>query len=113
MSPGNAGTASCGANVSFDWKNFDALKAFLLQEKVEMVVVGPEDPLVDGLHDKIAADIETRHIAVIGPKKHGAELEGSKDFAKEFMIKYGIPTANYKSFTLDTMDEGFKFLFSF
>ncbi len=108
--PGNAGTAQHGHNIDLDWKNFDALKDFLLSEKIDMLVIGPENPLVEGLHDKIKADKETKHIAVIGPKKQAAQLEGSKDFSKEFMLKYGIPTANYKSFTLETMEEGFRFL---
>jgi len=110
ISPGNAGTANHGTNVSVDWKNFEALKNFLLSEEIGMLVIGPEDPLVDGLHDRIAADSQTKEIVVIGPKKQAAQLEGSKDFSKEFMFKYGIPTANYKSFTLETMDQGFRFL---
>ncbi len=110
ISLGNAGTAAHGTNVSVDWKDFDALKHFLLSKEIEMVIIGPEDPLVDGLHDQILADSQTKSIAVIGPKKQAAQLEGSKDFAKEFMLKYGIPTANYKSFTKETIDEGFKFL---
>lgn len=110
ISPGNAGTAAHGTNISIDWKDFDALKNFLLSENIEMLVIGPEDPLVEGLHDQILADHKTSHIAVIGPKKQAAQLEGSKDFSKKFMLKYGIPTANYKSFTLETIDEGFQFL---
>lgn len=110
ISPGNAGTAAYGTNVSVDWKDFDALKSFLLSESIEMVIIGPEDPLVDGLHDQILADSQTKHIAVIGPKRQAAQLEGSKDFSKEFMQKYDIPTANYKSFTLETIDEGLQFL---
>jgi len=110
ISPGNAGTATVGTNVSLDWKNFDSFKNFLLTQKIEMLVIGPEDPLVYGLHDQIAADMETKHIAVIGPKKLAAQLEGSKDFSKKFMLKYSIPTANYKSFTLETMHQGIRFL---
>jgi len=110
ISPGNAGTAALGTNISLNWKDFESFKPFLLSEKIDMVVIGPEDPLVAGLHDTIAADKETQHIAVIGPKKQAAQLEGSKDFSKKFMLKYDIPTANYKSFTKDTMEEGFKFL---
>lgn len=110
ISPGNAGTLNHGTNVSIDWKNFEALKSFLLANEIGMLVIGPEDPLVAGLHDQIASDPQTKHILVIGPKKQAAQLEGSKDFSKEFMLKYGIPTANYKSFTLETMDQGFKFL---
>lgn len=110
ISPGNAGTAALGTNISLNWKDFESFKPFLLSEKIDMVVIGPEDPLVAGLHDTISADKETQHIAVIGPKKQAAQLEGSKDFSKKFMLKYDIPTANYKSFTKDTMEEGFKFL---
>ncbi|MBN2237341.1 MAG: phosphoribosylamine--glycine ligase [Bacteroidales bacterium] len=110
ISPGNAGTASCGSNVAIDWQNFSELKNFLLQEQIEMLIIGPEDPLVAGLHDAILADSETKHIGVIGPKREAAALEGSKDFAKEFMFQYGIPTANYKSFTLETYEQGIKFL---
>ena len=110
ISPGNAGTATHGTNISIDWENFDELKNFLLKENINMLVIGPEDPLVKGLHDQILTDSQTSHIAVIGPKKQAALLEGSKDFSKEFMLKYGIPTANYKSFTLETIEHGFRFL---
>lgn len=110
ISPGNAGTAEVGTNVSLNWKDFDSFKKFLLFEKIEMIVIGPEEPLVYGLHDQIASDKQTKHIAVIGPKKLAAQLEGSKDFSKKFMLKYSIPTANYKSFTLETMDQGIRFL---
>ncbi|HAG16963.1 MAG TPA: phosphoribosylamine--glycine ligase [Bacteroidales bacterium] len=110
ISPGNAGTSMHGKNVSLDWRNFKELKAFLLLEEISMVVIGPEDPLVEGLHDQIISDKQTQHIFVIGPKKLAAKLEGSKDFAKEFMQKYAIPTAIYKSFTKETMDQGIRFL---
>lgn len=110
ISPGNAGTSSLGTNVSLNWKDFESFKQFLLSESIAMVVIGPEDPLVAGLHDSIASDPKTQHIAVIGPKKQAAQLEGSKDFSKKFMLKYDIPTAIYKSFTKETMEEGFKFL---
>jgi phosphoribosylamine--glycine ligase len=110
ISPGNAGTATIGTNIFINWKDIDIFKKFLLSEKIEMLVIGSEDPLVEGLHDQIVADTETQHIAVIGPKKQAAQLEGSKDFSKKFMLKYGIPTANYKSFTKDTIDQGIKFL---
>lgn len=110
ISPGNAGTAYIGTNINLDWNNFTEFKNFLLSKNIDMVVIGPEDPLVAGLHDKIAEDSKTKHIAVIGPKKQGAQLEGSKDFAKEFMAKYGIPTANYKSFTLESLEQGIHFL---
>ena len=110
VSPGNAGTATFGINVSVDWRSFEKLKNFLLSEKIEMIIIGPEDPLVEGLHDKILADKQTKHITVIGPKKQASQLEGSKDFAKKFMFRYGIPTANYNSFTLETIEEGIRFL---
>ncbi|MFH0999936.1 MAG: phosphoribosylamine--glycine ligase [Bacteroidota bacterium] len=110
ISPGNAGTASLGTNINLDWNNFTEFKNFLLSKNIDMVVIGPEDPLVAGLHDKITEDSKIKHIAVIGPKKQGAQLEGSKDFAKEFMAKYGIPTANYKSFTLESLEQGIHFL---
>ena len=108
--PGNAGTTAYGDNVDIDINNQDHLKAFLLKEGIDMVVVGPEIPLVDGIHDKIVEDKETEHIAVIGPKKAAAQLEGSKDFAKKFMEKYHIPTANYKTFDKESLAAGIEFL---
>jgi len=110
IAPGNAGTSASGENINIDINDQDALKSFLLKEKIDMVVVGPEIPLVDGIHDKIIADNETKHIAVIGPKKAAAQLEGSKDFAKRFMAKYHIPTANYKTFDKDSLKAGVEFL---
>ena len=110
ISPGNAGTQSFGENVDLDFNNHNSLKAFLLKEKIEMLVVGPEAPLVEGIHDKLAQDSETAHIGVIGPKKAAAQLEGSKDFAKKFMSKYHIPTANYKTFDQENFKEGLAFL---
>lgn len=108
--PGNAGTASIGENIDIDIDNQEQLKEFLLQNNIDMVVVGPEVPLVDGIHDKIIADEQTKHIAVIGPKKAAAQLEGSKDFAKKFMEKYHIPTANYKTFNKENIAAGVEFL---
>jgi len=108
--PGNPGTAKTATNVDLDISDFASLKSFLLNKKIEMVVVGPENPLVEGIHDKIANDSATAKINVIGPKKVGAQLEGSKEFSKKFMIKHGIPTAGYKSFTAKTLDEGMEFL---
>jgi phosphoribosylamine--glycine ligase len=90
--------------------DFEAIKTFVLQEKVEMVVVGPEDPLVKGIYDYFLNDAELKHIPVIGPSKMGAQLEGSKEFAKEFLIKHNIPTAAYDSFTAETVENGCKFL---
>ena len=108
--PGNAGTAHFGQNIDLDINDQPTLKAFLLENKIDMVVVGPEIPLVEGIHDKIIADEDTKHIAVIGPKKAASQLEGSKDFAKKFMVKYNIPTANYKTFDKDNINEGVQFL---
>ncbi|MDR0332827.1 MAG: phosphoribosylamine--glycine ligase [Dysgonamonadaceae bacterium] len=110
IAPGNAGTASLGQNVPMSATDFPKLKAFSLENKIDMVVVGPEDPLVQGVYDFFLADKELSHIAVIGPSKIGAKLEGSKDFAKEFMMRHNIPTAQYKSVTSSTIEEGCAFL---
>ncbi len=110
ITPGNAGTATIGQNVDIDINNQHALKEFLLKNHIHMVVVGPEIPLVDGIHDRIIADPEIKHIAIIGPKKAAAQLEGSKDFAKRFMKKYHIPTANYKTFSKENLAAGIEFL---
>jgi phosphoribosylamine--glycine ligase len=110
VAPGNAGTAAIATNVNVSITDFDAIKAFVLAEKVEMVVVGPEDPLVKGIYDFFLNDEELSHIPVIGPSKVGAQLEGSKEFAKEFLVRHKIPTAAYDSFTVDTVEEGCKFL---
>jgi phosphoribosylamine---glycine ligase len=110
VAPGNAGTASIAKNVNLNPNDFDAVKAFVLQEKVEMVVVGPEDPLVLGIYDFFKNDNEINHIPVIGPSKVGAQLEGSKEFAKEFLVKHNIPTARYESFTKETVEQGCQFL---
>ena len=110
VAPGNAGTATIAKNIALNPNDFAAVKAFVLQEKVEMVVVGPEDPLVLGVYDFFKNDAEIRHIPVIGPSKKGAQLEGSKEFAKEFLVKHNIPTAQYESFTKETVEEGCLFL---
>jgi phosphoribosylamine--glycine ligase len=110
VAPGNAGTAVIATNVSLNILDFDALKTFALQEKVDMVVVGPEDPLVLGIYDFFQKDAALNHIPVIGPSKVGAQLEGSKEFAKEFLIKHKIPTAAYDSFTKETVEKGCHFL---
>ena len=110
VAPGNAGTAAIATNVSLNILDFDALKNFALQEKVDMVVVGPEDPLVLGIYDFFQKDAALNHIPVIGPSKVGAQLEGSKEFAKEFLIKHKIPTAAYDSFTKETVENGCRFL---
>ena len=110
VAPGNAGTGSIATNVNLKITDFDAIKSFALSEKVEMVVVGPEDPLVKGIFDFFQNDTDLKHIPVIGPSKLGAQLEGSKEFAKEFLVKHNIPTAAYQSFTKETVDEGCAFL---
>ena len=110
IAPGNAGTSNCGENVNIKADDFDALKDFALVNDVSMVVVGPEDPLVKGIYDAFGGDAATRHIAVIGPSKAGAQLEGSKDFAKAFMMRHGIPTARYQTFDGTTLNEGLRFL---
>jgi len=110
VAPGNAGTSQIAINVSLNILDFEAIKVFSLQEKVDMVVVGPEDPLVHGIYDFFKNDSQINHIPVIGPSKVGAQLEGSKEFAKEFLIKHKIPTAAYDSFTKETVEKGCKFL---
>ena len=110
VAPGNAGTATIAKNIELNPNDFDAVKAFVLQEKVAMVVVGPEDPLVLGIYDFFKNDAQINHIPVIGPSKVGAQLEGSKEFAKGFMERHNIPTARYKSITTETLEEGFDFL---
>lgn len=110
VAPGNAGTAAIATNVSLNISDFEAIKTFAIQEKVDLVVVGPEDPLVLGIYDFFNNDSVLNHIPVIGPSKHGAQLEGSKEFAKEFLIKHNIPTAAYDSFTKDTVEKGCQFL---
>ena len=110
IAPGNAGTSDYGENVNLSPTDFPAVKKFVLENNVAMVVVGPEEPLVKGIHDFFLADEELKQIPVIGPDAKGAQLEGSKDFSKQFMIKYGIPTAKYKTFTKETIAEAFSFL---
>lgn len=110
VAPGNAGTAAIAQNVNISATDFDAVKKLVLQEKIAMVVVGPEDPLVKGIYDFFKNDAELAHIPVIGPSKQGAQLEGSKEFAKIFLTKNNIPTAAYGSFTKETVAEGCDFL---
>ena len=110
VAPGNAGTATISKNVNLNIIDFDAIKTFVIQENVEMVVVGPEDPLVHGIYDFFKADAQLKNIPVIGPSKNGAQLEGSKEFAKKFLVKHNIPTAGYASFTAQTVDKGCVFL---
>lgn len=110
IAPGNAGTASAGENVALKADDFDGIKKFVLDNNVNMVVVGPEDPLVKGIYDYFKNDAELSCIPVIGPSKAGAELEGSKEFAKGFMKRHNIPTAAYRSFNGTNIEEGYKFL---
>jgi len=110
VAPGNAGTAAIATNISIAVTDFNAIKSIVLKEKIEMVVVGPEDPLVLGIFDFFKNDSELMHIPVIGPSKAGAQLEGSKEFAKQFMVKHKIPTAAYESFTAATVEKGCEFL---
>ncbi len=110
IAPGNAGTALVGENVSIAATDFPSIKSFVLEKGVDMVVVGPEDPLVKGVYDFFKDDASLKHIPVIGPSKEGARLEGSKDFAKAFMMRHAIPTAGYKSITVETLEEGYAFL---
>ena len=110
IAPGNAGTANAGENVAIKADDFEALKAFCVEKNVNMVVVGPEDPLVKGIYDDFKNDARTAAIPVIGPSKAGAVLEGSKDFAKGFMQRQNIPTAKYQTFDGTTVEEGLKFL---
>ena len=110
IAPGNAGTSMHGENVNFDTDNYAALKDFVLSKAVGMLVVGPEAPLVNGIHDFFKADPELTDVMVIGPLKEAALLEGSKDFAKKFMMKYNIPTASYATFNADELDEGLAYL---
>jgi len=110
VAPGNAGTESIATNVSINPTDFNAVKKLVLDEKIEMVVVGPEDPLVKGIFDFFKNDETLKNIPVIGPSKNGAQLEGSKEFAKEFLVRHQIPTAAYDSFTKETVEKGCTFL---
>lgn len=110
IAPGNAGTSACGENVAIKADDFEALKQFVVDKGVSMVVVGPEDPLVKGIYDDFKSDPRTAGITVIGPSKAGAQLEGSKDFAKAFMMRHHIPTARYRTFDSSSVEEGIEFL---
>lgn len=110
IAPGNGGTGAYGKNINLNINNFEAVKALVLKENIELVVVGPEEPLVNGIHDFFAEDESLSKIPVIGPKKEGAILEGSKDFSKQFMARHGIPTASSRSFTSKTLEEGLTYL---
>lgn len=106
IAPGNGGTGAYGTNVAISPLDFEAIKAFVGENKIDMIVVGNEDPLVAGIYDYFAED----PVLVVGPSKAGAALEGSKDFAKQFMVRHNIPTARYESFTAETLEEGYRFL---
>jgi len=110
IAPGNAGAAQVGTNIDIGVNDFESIKEFVISEKVDLVLVGPEDPLVNGIYDYFEADEYLKNISLIGPSKEGAKLEGSKEFAKEFMIRHEIPTAKYQSFTKENLTEGYDFL---
>ena len=106
IAPGNAGTSDCGENVAIKADDFEAIKQFVVEKGINMVVVGPEDPLVKGIYDDMKNDERTKNVPVIGPSKAGAVLEGSKDFAKAFMMRHNIPTARYQTFDGEHVQEG-------
>ena len=110
IAPGNAGTSATGENVQIDVNNFDQIKKFVIEKNISMVIVGPEEQLVKGIHDYFLVDNELKNIPVIGPTSQGAQLEGSKDFAKNFMQKYSIPTARFKTFDKSNYTEAASFL---
>lgn len=110
IAPGNAGTSNYGKNLDLNPNDFEVVKKEVLGHNIQMVIVGPEDPLVNGIHDFFLSDKALKNIPVIGPQKYAAQLEGSKEFAKEFMYRHHIPTAKYESFTAETLEKGFHFL---
>lgn len=110
IAPGNAGTAQVGTNVAINATDFEAIKTLIIEKHIELVVVGPEDPLVKGIHDFFLADDQLKSIPVIGPQKEGAQLEGSKEYAKKFMFRHNIPTAQYMSVTKNNLSDGLAFL---
>ena len=110
VAPGNSGTKAIATNLNIGVTDFEAIKSAVLEHRIDLVVVGPEDPLVQGIHDFFLQDQQIKHVAVIGPQKAAAELEGSKEFAKKFMMRHNIPTAAYDSFTKSNVEEGYKFL---
>ena len=110
IAPGNAGTNDVGTNLNIDVNDFEAIKEAVLKHQIELVIVGPEDPLVKGVHDFFLNDSALKNVAVIGPQKYAAQLEGSKEFAKEFMMRHNIPTAAYESFTAENLEAGYAFL---
>ena len=110
VAPGNAGTGEIAENVNINPNDFEKVKTFALDKAIDMVIVGPEDPLVNGIHDFFLADEKLKQIAVIGPEKAAAQMEGSKDFAKAFMARHKIPTSQYRSITSENLEEGYQFL---
>ena len=110
IAPGNAGTAEVGTNINIEVNDFESIKEFVLTENIELVLVGPEDPLVNGIYNFFKEDKQLMNISLIGPSKEGAQLEGSKQFAKEFMFRHNIPTAKYQAFSKDNLAEGYAFL---
>ncbi|WP_439152086.1 phosphoribosylamine--glycine ligase [Winogradskyella sp.] len=110
VAPGNSGTKALATNLDIGVTDFEAIKSAVITNKIDIVIVGPEDPLVQGIHDFFLNDLDLKNVAVIGPQKAAAELEGSKEFAKEFMKRHNIPTAAYQSFKKDNVEEGYKFL---
>lgn len=110
VAPGNAGTHQIAKNVEMSITDFPAIKQFVLENNIDMVVVGPEEPLVRGIYDYFVSDAEINHIPVIGPSEEGAKLEGSKDFGKQFMMRHNIPTARYRSYTLEQLEDAYSFL---
>ncbi|MFT5749157.1 MAG: phosphoribosylamine--glycine ligase [Ancylomarina sp.] len=110
VAPGNAGTEELAENVNIDPNDFEKVRTFVLDKAIDMVIVGPEDPLVNGIHDFFLADEKLKQVAVIGPEKAAAQMEGSKDFAKDFMARHKIPTAQYRSITSKNLEEGYQFL---
>ena len=110
IAPGNAGTEEIGTNVNISVNDFESIKKFVLAEDIKLVLVGPEDPLVNGIYNFFKEDEKLKNISLIGPSKEGAQLEGSKEFAKEFMFRHDIPTAKYQAFTKENLEEGYTFL---
>jgi phosphoribosylamine---glycine ligase len=110
IAPGNAGTRQLGTNIPLDINDFESIKKVVLEKHINLVVVGPEEPLVNGIVDFFQADEQLKKIGIVGPSKYAAQLEGSKDFAKDFMKRHGIPTAKYETFTKETLEEGYRFL---
>jgi phosphoribosylamine--glycine ligase len=109
IAPGNAGTGQYGTNVDIKLTDFEGIKALVLDAAINLVLVGPEEPLVKGVHDFFLADEQLKNIPVIGPRAEGAQLEGSKDFSKQFMLRQGIPAAASRTFTRETLQEGFEY----